>query len=80
MGSCNTLNDLSNRIYVPNKTMDLNFSVFNMKTGMNNLEVLTNHKPNLNASLKVVNVTQIKSGIMVPHHVTAKNKKKLTPA
>ena len=40
MGSCNTLNDLSNRIYVPNKTMDLNFSVFNMKTGMNNLEVL----------------------------------------
>ena len=30
VGSCNTLNDLSNKIYVPSKTEDLNLSVFNM--------------------------------------------------
>ena len=28
--SCNTLNDLSNKVYVPNKTEDLNLSVLNM--------------------------------------------------
>ena len=28
--SCNTLNDLSNRVYVPNKTENLNFNVFNI--------------------------------------------------
>ena len=27
---CNTLNDLSNRVCVPNKTEDLNIHVFNM--------------------------------------------------
>ena len=35
VGSCNTLNDLSNKACVPNKTEDLNLSVFNMITGMN---------------------------------------------
>ena len=30
MGPCNTFNDLSNRVCVPNKTEDLNLSVFNM--------------------------------------------------
>ena len=30
--SCNTLNDLSNKICVPKKTEDLNLSVFNMIT------------------------------------------------
>ena len=30
VGSCNTLNDLSNKVCVPNKTEDLNLSVFNM--------------------------------------------------
>ena len=33
-GSCNTLNDLSNKICVPNKT-DLNLSVFNIIIGIN---------------------------------------------
>ena len=32
VGSCNTLNDLSNEVYVPNKTEDLRLSVFNMIT------------------------------------------------
>ena len=35
VGSCNILNDLSNRVCVPNKTEDLNVQVFNMITGKN---------------------------------------------
>ena len=35
VGSCNTLNDLSSKVYVPNKTEDLNLSMFNMITGRN---------------------------------------------
>ena len=34
VGSCNSLNDLSNKVCVPNKTEDLNLSVFNMITGI----------------------------------------------
>ena len=34
VGSCNTLNDLSNKVCVANKT-DLNIDVFNMITGKN---------------------------------------------
>ena len=32
VGSCNTLNDLSNKAYIPNKTEDLNLSMSNMIT------------------------------------------------
>ena len=32
VGSCNTLNDLSNKVCVSNKTEDLNLSLFNMIT------------------------------------------------
>ena len=42
-GSCNTLNDLSNKVCVPNKTEDLNLSVFNMITGINQLKTLAKH-------------------------------------
>ena len=35
MGSCNTLNDLPNKVFVPNKTEDLNLKIFNMITGKN---------------------------------------------
>ena len=35
VGSCNTLNGLFNKVYVPNKTEDLNLSMFNMITGKN---------------------------------------------
>ena len=41
--SCNTLNDLSNKVCVPNKTEDLNLSVFNMVTRINELKTLTKH-------------------------------------
>ena len=41
--SCNTLNDLSNKVCVPNKTEDLNLSVFNMITGINESKTLAKH-------------------------------------
>ena len=43
MGSCNTINDLSYRICVPNKTGDLKLNVFNMITGINELKKLTKY-------------------------------------
>ena len=33
--SCNTLNDLSNKVCIPNKKEDLNLSVFNLIIGIN---------------------------------------------
>ena len=42
-GSCNTLNGLSNKVCVPNKIEDLNLSVFNMITGINESRGLTKH-------------------------------------
>ena len=41
VGSCNTLNDLSSKLCVPNKTEDLNLSAFNMTTGINEWKTLT---------------------------------------
>ena len=35
IGSCNTLIDLSDKVCIPDKTEDLNLSVFNMITGIN---------------------------------------------
>ena len=42
-GSCNTINELSNKVCVPNKTEDLNLSVFNIITGINQSKTLTKH-------------------------------------
>ena len=41
VGSCNTLNDLSDKVCVPNKTENLKLSVFNMITGINESKILT---------------------------------------
>ena len=43
VGCCNTLNDLPNKVSTPNKTEDLNLSVFNMITGINESKTLTKH-------------------------------------
>ena len=43
VGSCNTLNDLSNKVCFPNKREDLNLSVFNMITRINESKTLTKH-------------------------------------
>ena len=43
VGSCNTLNALSNKVCLPNKAEDLNLSVFNMITGINESRTLTRY-------------------------------------
>ena len=44
MGSCNTLNDLFNRVCLPSKSDDLNLSPFNMITEINESKILARHK------------------------------------
>ena len=41
VGSCNTLNDLSNKVCIPDKTEGLNLSMFSMITGINESKILT---------------------------------------
>ena len=41
--SCNTLNDLSNKVCISNKTEDLNLIVINTITGINESKPLTKH-------------------------------------
>ena len=43
VGSCNNFNDLSIKVCAPNKTEDLNLSVFNMITVINELKTLIKH-------------------------------------
>ena len=43
VGSWNTINDLSDKVCVPNKTEDLNLSVLNMITGKKESKILTKH-------------------------------------
>ena len=43
VGSFNTLNDLSNKVCVPNKTQDLNLSMFNMIKGINESKTIRKH-------------------------------------
>ena len=42
-GSSNTLNDLSNKVWIPNKTEDLNLIVFSTFTEINESKTLTKH-------------------------------------
>ena len=41
--SCNTLDDLSSKVFVPNKTEDLHLSALNMITVINELKTFTKH-------------------------------------
>ena len=43
VGGCNTFNDFSNKVCVPNKTENLNLSVFTMITGIIESKTLTKH-------------------------------------
>ena len=43
VGSCNTLNDLSNKVCVPNKTEDLDLSVFDVITVINQMKTSPKH-------------------------------------
>ena len=73
MRSCNTLNDPCNKVCVPNITKDLNLSVFNMITRINESKILTNiYHVIVNINLTVASVTRIKSGIMISIGVSVK--------
>ena len=61
MGSCNTLNNLSNKVDVPTKTEDL---ILTGRTGI--------FYVNVNVNLMVENVTMIKSEILINVGVSAK--------
>ena len=71
VGSCNTLNDLSNKVCVTNKTEDLNIHVFNMITGKNESKILTKY---ISCKCKCIfdGGIQIKSGRMINVNVSAK--------
>ena len=43
VGSCNTINDVFNKVCAPNNTEDLNVSVFNMTAGTSESKALTKH-------------------------------------
>ena len=43
VGSCDALNELSDKVCVPNKTENSNLNVFNMITGINEPKTLTKH-------------------------------------
>ena len=43
VGSFNTINDLPNKARFPNKTKDLNLSIFNLITGINESKALRKH-------------------------------------
>ena len=43
VGNCNTLNNLFKKVYVANKTEDLNLNMFNMITGIKESNTLTKH-------------------------------------
>ena len=72
--SCNTLNALSNKVCVPNKTEDLNIYVFNMITRKNESKILTK---DLSCECKCrfdeKNVIQINGGITINVDVSVKN-------
>ena len=70
--SCNTLNDLSNKVFIPNKTEHLNLSVFSVITGKNELKKLTKHHANVNLSLMEDSVIQINGGITINADVSVK--------
>ena len=43
VGSCNTVNDLPNKVCIPNQTEDLNLNVLHVITGINELKTLTKY-------------------------------------
>ena len=65
VGSCNTPNNLSNKVCVPSKT-SLNLTVFNVITGINESKTLAKHiSCECKCRFDVKNVIQIHSGIMI---------------
>ena len=76
VGSCNTFNDLSDGVCVPNKREYLNLLRFNVITETSGSKTLTKHvHPNINVELMEENVVQIKNGITINVHASVKIQK-----
>ena len=83
-GSCNTLDNLSSRVCVSNKTKDLNLHAFNLITGINQSRTLTKHmwfkfkcrcdsKRSVAVSVKIQNTWCVQKVIFVIlQHIVAK--------
>ena len=52
VGSCDTPDDVSNKVFVSNKTEDWNLSVFNMITGIDELKILNPYDRICNSNQK----------------------------
>ena len=73
VGICNTLNDLSNKVCVPDKIEDLNLSVFNMITRINESKTLVKHiSCECKSKFDGKNVIQINGGIAINVNVNVK--------
>ena len=78
VGSCKTLDDLSNRVCIPNKMEDLNVRVFNTITGINESKLLTKQiLCKCECKFDGRKLTQVKSGITVSVDVSVKILEKL---
>ena len=74
VGSCNTLNNLSNKLCVPNEREDLNLRVFDMITGINESKTLTKHISfKCKCRFDEKNVILINGGITINVDVRVKN-------
>ena len=73
VGSCNTLNDLSNKTCISNKTEVLHLSVFNMFTETNESKTLQKiYHDNVNVDLMEEIFIQINGGITINVNVSVK--------
>ena len=63
MGNCNTCNNLSNRICIPNKAEDLNLNVFYDNRNKRVEDIIKRYI--INAILTVRNVIRIERGTMI---------------
>ena len=74
VGSCNTLNDLSNKVCVRNKAEDLNLSMLNLIIGINESKTLTKHiSCKCKCRFKEEKVIQTNDGILINVDVSVNN-------
>ena len=72
VGNCNTLIDLSSKVWVPDKTEDLNIHVFNMITE-NEIQIKSGITINVDASISIENIIYVKKIIFgIQLHVVVK--------
>ena len=78
-GICNTINDISGRTCVSNKTEVVNLSAFNIIAWINKWSTLAKHiSSKCKCKYNGTNVTQLRSGITINVIVTAKIQKNMS--